>query len=162
MTGSATGEGPRVATVAMLVLIAACKQARESERAVVAARPSATDAGAEQAAADEEAEAEGARAREDEEADPSFEKVKVIIAVDRAVKAQVFWGVKRLGATPLSLERDRDSGPLDVIVRAEGYLPVHTRVFTDREDKVTARLFKDEEAPRLLGYKRPPAALPPP
>src|SRR5690348_16557121 len=46
------------------------------------------------------------------------------------VTANVFWGRKLLGkilpGKPLVVVRPRDSGPLDVIVRTAGYLPVQT------------------------------------
>ena len=86
---------------------------------------------------------------ESREADPRSEKVKLKLWVS-PVTAEVFWGAKRLGTAgrePLEIERPRGSGPLDVVVRAPGYLPYHTRLFTDRDDTLTVRLV-DARPPR--------------
>jgi hypothetical protein len=101
---------------------------------------------------------------ESREADPLSEKVKLKLWVS-PVTAEVFWGIKRLGAAgrePLEIERPRGSGPLDVVVRAPGYLPYHTRLFTDREDALTVRLSTPAAAPSLLGWKRGAPAKPRP
>src|ERR1700742_1636238 len=51
-----------------------------------------------------------------------------------AAYATVTWGRKTLGRIgpkqPLVIPRPRDSGPLDVVVRAQGFLPVSTRAHT--------------------------------
>jgi hypothetical protein len=65
----------------------------------------------------------------------------------------VFWGRKDLGLAPLELTRPRGSGPLDLIVVAPGALTLHTRVFTDRDDKLALRLYSESEAPSMLGYR---------
>jgi hypothetical protein len=95
------------------------------------------------------------------EADPTSETVTIKLVADPQRKAQVFWGRKNLGLAPLELQRPRGSGPLDLVVIAPGALPLHTRVFTDRDDKLSLRLYSEAEAPNLLGY-RPPEAVPPP
>jgi hypothetical protein len=33
-------------------------------------------------------------------------------------------------------------------------MPYHTRLYADRNDKINVRLYREEEAPGLLGYKR--------
>jgi hypothetical protein len=55
----------------------------------------------------------------------------------------------------VEIERPRDSGPLDVLVRADTFLPHHIRLFTDRDDRLSVRLIRPEEARGLLGYRRP-------
>jgi len=65
------------------------------------------------------------------------------------------------GIKALELQRPRGSGPLDLVVVAPGALPLHTRVFTDRDDKLGLRLYAESEAPSLLGY-RPPETSPTP
>lgn len=90
------------------------------------------------------------------EANPRSRMVKLKVTVV-PVTAEVLWGAKRLGTAgrePLVIERPRGSGPLDLVVKAEGYLPFHTRLFTDREDAVTIRLIAPNAASSLLGYKR--------
>jgi hypothetical protein len=52
------------------------------------------------------------------------------------------------------VKRPRGSGPVDLEIRADGYLPHHTRLYADRDDKVNVRLYRVEEAPGLLGFKR--------
>jgi hypothetical protein len=101
---------------------------------------------------------------ESREADPLSAKVKLKLWVT-PVTAEVFWGVKKLGTAgrePLEIERARGSGPLDVVVRAPGYLPFHTRLYTDRDDTLTVRLTTPAAAPGLLGWKRtaPPRPRP--
>lgn len=73
--------------------------------------------------------------------------------------ATVTWGRQLLGrirpGKSLTVVRPRDSGPLDVIVRAAGYLPVQTRAHTFSDARVLVRLTKPEEKSELLGYRIP-------
>ncbi len=82
----------------------------------------------------------------------------------RVPAAKVTWGRRLLGETPLTLKWPRDSGPVDITVRAEGRLPVHTRLYTFADDKVAVKLPNDEEKKTLFGYRRevaPPETAPP-
>jgi hypothetical protein len=68
------------------------------------------------------------------------------------------WGAKQLaklspGNMEADVKRPRGSGPVDLEIRADGYLPHHTRLYADRDDKVNVRLYRVEEAPGLLGFK---------
>ena len=69
----------------------------------------------------------------------------------------VFWGRQRLGMIaphqPLVVERPRDSGPLDVIVRASGFLPVQTRAYTFADSKVSVKMTPPDQKKTLLGYR---------
>src|SRR5690606_16188077 len=60
---------------------------------------------------------------------PLSPNVKLTFSTYPPRQASVSWGAKRLGfidrGRPLVVERPRDSGPLDVIIRAQGYIPVH-------------------------------------
>jgi hypothetical protein len=73
--------------------------------------------------------------------------------------ATVSWGKTRLGLiTPkgsLVIERPRDSGPLDVIVRAPGYLQVQVRAHTFADSRVLVKLTKPDQTQALVGYKAP-------
>jgi len=89
------------------------------------------------------------------ENNPTSETVTIKLVADPARKARVFWGRKDLGLAPLELTRPRHSGPLDLVVIAPGALTLHTRVFTDRDDKLALRLYAESEAPALLGYHPP-------
>ena len=75
------------------------------------------------------------------------------------VLATVSWGKKRLGRIephrPLVVVRPRDSGPLDVVIKAEGFLPVHTRAHTFSDNKVIVKLTPPEQTNTLLGYRVP-------
>ncbi|HZL17566.1 MAG TPA: hypothetical protein VFG23_07470 [Polyangia bacterium] len=82
------------------------------------------------------------------------DKVTIKLSVDAHWKAHVFWGRKDLGVAPLQIERPRGSGPLDLLIVADGALPLHTRVFTDRDSGLAVRLYAESEAPGLLGYPR--------
>jgi hypothetical protein len=79
-------------------------------------------------------------------------KVKIIV---RSIppKAIVFWGKKKLGETPVTLERPRDSGPVDLVVRSDGFFPIHTRAYTFHNDTIYAKLTKVEERMSLFGAK---------
>jgi hypothetical protein len=101
---------------------------------------------------------------EERERNPRSETVKLKLAISPSVRATVQWGRKRLAETrpgemTVDLERPRGSGPLDLVIRADGYLPHHVRLFTDRNDRLSVRLSRPEEARSLLGYK-PPATSP--
>jgi hypothetical protein len=71
----------------------------------------------------------------------------------------VSWGKTRLGViTPklaLVIDRPRDSGPLDVVVKAAGYLPVQTRAHTFADTRIVVKLTKPDQTQTLLGYKAP-------
>ena len=56
---------------------------------------------------------------------------------DATVITTIDMGTKTRKA--LEIERPRNSGPLDVLVRAPGFLPFHTRLHTDRPDTVLRR-----------------------
>ncbi len=63
---------------------------------------------------------------------PQSPNVRIVFTVlPSTKKATVFWGKKKLGViaqhAPLIVQRPRDSGPLDVVVRADGCVPVQTR-----------------------------------
>jgi hypothetical protein len=81
-------------------------------------------------------------------------QVTIRLSVDRHWKAHVFWGRKDLGIAPLEIQRPRGSGPLDLLIVADDALPLHTRVFTDRDNALAVRLYGESEAPSLLGYPR--------
>jgi hypothetical protein len=85
--------------------------------------------------------------------------VRVRIVVTPPVEAVVVWGSKKLGKVgrqPLEIVRPRDSGPMDVEIRAPGYVPFHTRLFTDRDDKIAVHLTRGPG-----GGTPPPAQAPP-
>ena len=71
----------------------------------------------------------------------------------------VLWGAKQMahlepGKMDAEITRPRGSGPVDLEIKAEGYMPYHTRLHADRNDKVGVRLYRPEEAPNVFGYKR--------
>src|SRR5688500_4430391 len=75
---------------------------------------------------------------------PVSDTVTITINVIPSVNATVSWGKQRLGVikphSVLTVQRPRDSGPLDVMIRATGYLPVQTRAFTFGDNKLSVRL----------------------
>ena len=105
---------------------------------------------------------EGSLVEEAPEANPRSETVTIKLVAEASRKARVFWGRKDLGFAPLELQRPRGSGPLDLLVIAPGALPLHTRVFSDRDDKLALRLVAESDAPSMLGYHAPeePSAAP--
>src|SRR5205814_2561913 len=99
--------------------------------------------------------------------------VKIMFQTVPPEKAVVMWGKKPLGyikgpKRPLTIERPRDSGPIDVVVRSDGYIPVHTRAYTFSDAKVFVKLTPIEEKKTLFGYREelpdagPPDGGPPP
>jgi hypothetical protein len=95
--------------------------------------------------------------------DPRSQTVTIKLVAEAYRKARVFWGRKDLGLAPLELTRPRGSGPLDLVVLAPGCLPLHTRVFTDRDDRISLRPTPEADAPGLLGYRvEAPTKLPAP
>lgn len=92
---------------------------------------------------------------------PRPAKIKITV---RSVppKALVNWGKKKLGPTPVILERPRDSGPVDLVVRAVGYFPFHTRAYTFRNEPMTVRLTKLSDRMTLFGARAEPVVVPSP
>jgi hypothetical protein len=86
---------------------------------------------------------------------------KVKIAVRASPKAAVTWGKKALGMTPLVLERPQGSGPLDLVLRANGHFPVHVRLYAHRDDKVDVKLTRLSDRMTLFGAKKDQAPPPP-
>jgi hypothetical protein len=69
-------------------------------------------------------------------------------------KMHVSWGRKYLGTTPLSLRRPRDSGPLDLVLRASDYFPVHARAYTYSDDTIVVRPTRIADRMSLLGARK--------
>jgi hypothetical protein len=90
--------------------------------------------------------------------------VRVYIQTSPPRKAQVKWGGRLLGTIPvpraLVVERPRDSGPLDLVIRAAGFLPVHTRAYTFSDSRVAVKLTPPSEKNKLFGYREEPAPNP--
>jgi hypothetical protein len=100
---------------------------------------------------------------EEREANPFSETVTLTLSISPPVKAVVMWGSKQLARVApdnptVELQRPRNTGPLDLDIRAEGFLPHHTRLYSDRNDKVSVRLVRQAEAAGLLGYRSSVAA----
>jgi hypothetical protein len=94
---------------------------------------------------------------------PLLDIVKITFQTIPPVKAEVLWGKKRLGfingarrppIKPLIVERPRDSGPIDIVVKAEGFLPVNTRAYTFNDNKLNVKLTAVTEKHTLLGFKQ--------
>lgn len=83
----------------------------------------------------------------------------IVFATTPPSTATVVWGRKLLGkitpAKPLVIVRPRDSGPLDVMVRAQGYLAVQTRAHTFSDNRVIVKLTPPENKSELFGYRAP-------
>jgi hypothetical protein len=84
--------------------------------------------------------------------------VKIVFSViPSSKKATVSWGKKKLGVIapqhPLVVTRPRDSGPLDVMVRADGCVPVQTRAYTFADSKVAVKVTPLDQKNTLLGYR---------
>jgi hypothetical protein len=89
---------------------------------------------------------------------PPSSTVKIVFTVlPSSKRATVTWGKKRLGLigphAPLVIQRPRDSGPLDVVVRADGCVPVQTRAYTFEDSKVAVHVTPNDQKNTLLGYR---------
>jgi hypothetical protein len=90
---------------------------------------------------------------------PPSANVRIVFTVlpSSTKKATVTWGKKRLGIiaphAPLIVQRPRDSGPLDVVVRADGCVPVQTRAYTFEDSKVAVKLTPNDQKNTLLGFR---------
>jgi hypothetical protein len=81
-------------------------------------------------------------------------QVTIKLLADPRRQAHVFWGRRDLGIAPLELQRPRSSGPLDLLVMADGALPLHTRVYTDRDNTLSLRLYGPGNLSGLLGFPK--------
>jgi hypothetical protein len=90
------------------------------------------------------------------------DKVHITLQTVPPRKGVVKWGSKTLGVIPvprpLVVVRPRDSGPLDLVVRVAGFLPVHTRAYTFSDSRVAIKLTPVSEKNMLFGYR---AEVPP-
>lgn len=90
---------------------------------------------------------------------PLSPNVKLTFKTYPQRRASVHWGAKRLGFTdrgkPLVVERPRDSGPLDVTFRSQGYITVHARAYTFNDATVEVKLTPVEKKDTLYGYQQP-------
>ena len=86
--------------------------------------------------------------------------VRILIQTSPPRRATVRWGRKRLGVIrpprPLFVERPRDSGPMDLVIKASGYLTVRTRAYTFSDSRVIVKLTPPEEKSKLFGYREEP------
>ena len=100
----------------------------------------------------------------DETPPAKADTVHISIQTSPSRKAQVRWGRKSLGPIPtpraLVVERPRDSGPLDLVIYASGFLPVHTRTYTFSDSHVTVKLTPVSEKSKLFGYREEVPANP--
>ena len=89
--------------------------------------------------------------------EPAKATVKIVLKVVPPNQATVHWGKKRLGIikprAPLILERPRDSGPMDLVIKCAGYVTVHTRIYTFNGGTVAVRLTPVDKKNTLYGYR---------
>jgi hypothetical protein len=83
--------------------------------------------------------------------------VRITVQTVPPRKALVKWGNKNLGMIPtpkpLVVVRPRDSGPLDLVIRASGYIAVHTRAYTFSDSRLAVKLTPVAEKNTLFGYR---------
>ena len=86
--------------------------------------------------------------------DAGHPTVELNLKTSPRVRASVYHGKELLGTTPLRLVWPKDTGALDLKLKAGGYLTVNTRLYTYRNDRATVKMFKVDEAYKLFGYKK--------
>lgn len=83
--------------------------------------------------------------------------VRIVVKVVPPNNATVTWGNKRLGIikpkAPLIFERPRDSGPIDVVVKSQGYVTVHTRAYTFTNTVLAVKLTPVDKKNTIYGYR---------
>lgn len=84
-------------------------------------------------------------------AQPSYVK----LTFRSSPSAQVWHGKKLLGTSPVSIRRRKDSGPVDVVFKAAGYLKMNSRAYSWSDDVVSVRLVPVSSASTVFGYKKP-------
>jgi hypothetical protein len=136
-------------TVAAAIAVAACQRTPAPEAPRTAPSPPASPPPTAAPPADDE----GALVGEAPERDPHSETVTIKLTADPARKAHIYWGRKDLGLAPLEVTRPRNSGPLDLTIITPGALTLHTRVFTDRDDKLSLHLVAEGSGPSVFGYR---------
>ncbi len=78
---------------------------------------------------------------------------EVRIQISSTAPAVVYYGKKKLGKSPLDFMWPKDSGPLDLAVKASGYFTVYTRAYTFKDEKFTVRMTPLSQAHTLFGYR---------
>lgn len=101
--------------------------------------------------------AAAAAAEEAKEAVPSTPNVRLVFKVVPPNIVTVTWGNKRLGIikpkAPLIIERPRDSGPMDVVFKSQGYVTVHTRIYTFTNSTLAVKLTPVDKKNTIYGYR---------
>ena len=101
--------------------------------------------------------AAAAAAEEAKEAAPATPNVRLVFKAVPPNTVTVTWGNKRLGIikpkAPLIIERPRDSGPMDVVYKSQGYVPVHTRIYTFTNSTLAVKLTPVDKKNTIYGYR---------
>jgi len=84
--------------------------------------------------------------------------VKIVFRVlPSTITTTIKWGNKKLGIikpkTSLTVERPRDSGPLDLVLTSQGYIPVHTRAYTFTNSVVLVKMTPLDKKNTIYGYR---------
>lgn len=94
---------------------------------------------------------------ETKDAPTSAPTVRIVFKVVPPNIATVTWGNKRLGIikpkAPVIIERPRDSGPMDVVFKSNGYVTVHTRVYTFTNSTLAVRLTPLDKKNTIYGFR---------
>lgn len=73
------------------------------------------------------------------------------------ITVNIKWGGKKFGIikpkTSLTVERPRDSGPLDLVFSSQGYINVHTRAYTFTNSVVIVKMTPVDKKNTIYGYK---------
>ncbi|HEX2658408.1 MAG TPA: hypothetical protein VHU40_09055 [Polyangia bacterium] len=94
---------------------------------------------------------------ETREAPTNSPTVRIVFKVVPPNIATVTWGNKKLGIikpkAPVIIERPRDSGPMDVVFKSQGYVTVHSRVYTFTNSTLAVKLTPVDKKNTIYGFK---------
>jgi type IV secretory pathway VirB10-like protein len=86
-------------------------------------------------------------------------RARITFSTIPPTNAKVVWGKTTLGTITskqaLTVIRPRDTGPMDVMVYAPGFLPVQTRAHTFEDGQIIVKLTTPENQSTLWGYRAP-------
>ena len=80
--------------------------------------------------------------------------IELSIKVEPRVRARIYNGKEFLGVAPFTIRWPKDTGALDIVAKADGFITINSRLYTYKNDQVILKLVKESESYKLFGYKK--------